>query len=244
MRHALERGAEPAAAPGNRTLPKAPLEKDSAHLAHKIGVLGPATGRNRDSRPSQSGNRDGGGYEIRTREGVNPTRFPSERHRPLGESSVGERTGCHACVASRGARSPCQPERAVGRELQRPGEVAVGTSRPVCLTPRFLARRYLAQLPQGRKTARVSELFWVREEPLFMPGVRRSAVQGPGSWPKAPGVPHLHRHVSHWRPCPRVNASLIIATVSSGHASSMSMVSTSTRHPAAVRAFRRARSAR
>ena len=33
-----------------------------------------------------------GGYEIRTREGVNPTRFPSERHRPLGESSVGKDT--------------------------------------------------------------------------------------------------------------------------------------------------------
>lgn len=32
----------------------------------------------------------GGGCEIRTREGVNPTRFPSERHRPLGESSIGQ----------------------------------------------------------------------------------------------------------------------------------------------------------
>lgn len=29
----------------------------------------------------------GGEYEIRTREGVNPTRFPSVRHRPLGEFS-------------------------------------------------------------------------------------------------------------------------------------------------------------
>jgi hypothetical protein len=31
----------------------------------------------------------GGGYEIRTREGFPPTRFPSVRPRPLGESSVG-----------------------------------------------------------------------------------------------------------------------------------------------------------
>lgn len=31
---------------------------------------------------------DGGGYEIRTREAVTPTRFPSVRHRPLGESSM------------------------------------------------------------------------------------------------------------------------------------------------------------
>lgn len=29
-----------------------------------------------------------GGYEIRTREAVTPTRFPSVRHRPLGESSI------------------------------------------------------------------------------------------------------------------------------------------------------------
>jgi hypothetical protein len=29
----------------------------------------------------------GGGYEIRTREGLPPTRFPSVRPRPLGESS-------------------------------------------------------------------------------------------------------------------------------------------------------------
>ena len=29
----------------------------------------------------------GGGWGIRTPEGVNPTRFPSVRHRPLGESS-------------------------------------------------------------------------------------------------------------------------------------------------------------
>ena len=33
-------------------------------------------------------NPDGGGYEIRTREAVTPTRFPSVRHRPLGESSM------------------------------------------------------------------------------------------------------------------------------------------------------------
>ena len=35
----------------------------------------------------RSQNPDGGGYEIRTREAVTPTRFPSVRHRPLGEFS-------------------------------------------------------------------------------------------------------------------------------------------------------------
>ena len=40
----------------------------------------------------------GGGYEIRTREGVNPTRFPSVRHRPLGESSKAAMNGAIAYV--------------------------------------------------------------------------------------------------------------------------------------------------
>src|SRR5947207_9386542 len=37
--------------------------------------------------------RGGGGCEIRTREGLPPTRFPSVRPRPLGESSAGKLTG-------------------------------------------------------------------------------------------------------------------------------------------------------
>src|SRR6476661_8495520 len=36
--------------------------------------------------------RDCGGWEIRTPEGFIPTRFPSERHRPLGESSSARRS--------------------------------------------------------------------------------------------------------------------------------------------------------
>ena len=34
----------------------------------------------------------GGGWEIRTPEGLPPTRFPSVRPRPLGESSAGKPT--------------------------------------------------------------------------------------------------------------------------------------------------------
>ena len=37
---------------------------------------------------------------------------------------------------------------------------------------RFPARRYLAELPQGRKAARVSELFRVRGEPFVLRAVR------------------------------------------------------------------------
>jgi hypothetical protein len=46
----------------------------------------------------------GGGCGIRTREGVNPTRFPSERHRPLGESSARKVTGNHKPGANRRTR--------------------------------------------------------------------------------------------------------------------------------------------
>ena len=42
---------------------------------------------------SKSPSHSGGGCGIRTREGVNPTRFPSVRHRPLGESSARKVTG-------------------------------------------------------------------------------------------------------------------------------------------------------
>jgi hypothetical protein len=41
----------------------------------------------------ESAGHGGGGCGIRTREGLHPTRFPSVRPRPLGESSAGKLTG-------------------------------------------------------------------------------------------------------------------------------------------------------
>ena len=87
----------------------------------------------KDSHPSQSGNRGGGGYEIRTREGVNPTRFPSERHRPLGESSAGNLT--RAGTGPQLADDPAVVERQEGRRRaprgrpRRCGRVGRGSSR-------------------------------------------------------------------------------------------------------------------
>ena len=52
------------------------------------------------SGPSFSPVRLGGGYEIRTREGLPPTRFPSVRPRPLGESSVENNTRPDAVLAN------------------------------------------------------------------------------------------------------------------------------------------------
>src|SRR5436190_1048689 len=73
-----------------------------------------------------------GGCEIRTREGLPPTRFPSVRPRPLGESSGGESTG-------RGSR----------------GRTPYTGGRP-------LVRRSPREIPQGRKAARVSGFWRVR----------------------------------------------------------------------------------
>jgi hypothetical protein len=42
--------------------------------------------------------RTGGGCEIRTREGLPPTRFPSVRPRPLGESSAGKLIDSQLCT--------------------------------------------------------------------------------------------------------------------------------------------------
>ena len=43
---------------------------------------------NKTPEPQQVPGSGGGGWGIRTPEGLHPTRFPSVRHRPLGESSV------------------------------------------------------------------------------------------------------------------------------------------------------------
>jgi integrase-like protein len=56
-------------------------------------------------RPGVCAGSAGGGCGIRTREGVNPTRFPSVRHRPLGESSASKHSR-----AVRGAAHPPAPQ--------------------------------------------------------------------------------------------------------------------------------------
>ena len=46
------------------------------------------SGNTKTPEPQQVPGSGGGGWGIRTPEGLHPTRFPSVRHRPLGESSV------------------------------------------------------------------------------------------------------------------------------------------------------------
>ena len=91
-------------------------------LGARIVLQGAKSPENEDSRPGQGGNRGGGGYEIRTREGVNPTRFPSERHRPLGESSVEDDTGSGLAEPNGHGQPPGPSRRAnTGVDLARTG---------------------------------------------------------------------------------------------------------------------------
>lgn len=68
------------------------------------------------------GESNGGGYEIRTREGLPPTRFPSVRPRPLGESSAANNTRRWRVLANTFAED--RPER--GRAAVRSSFGGVG----------------------------------------------------------------------------------------------------------------------
>src|SRR5262245_3914498 len=111
-----------------------------------------------------------GGCEIRTREGLPPTRFPSVRPRPLGESSAGKLT--------------VQP-RARGS-----GAGSLAARLDWRLAPRTALSR---QPPQGRKAARVRGLCRVCGGPLPVPSrVQTMAGDAPSTAhenPAGPGVP-------------------------------------------------------
>ena len=64
-------------------------EREAASMGRKPDRAPAAYGRGEDGKtPESHGFRGGGGgWGIRTPEGLHPTRFPSVRHRPLGESS-------------------------------------------------------------------------------------------------------------------------------------------------------------
>ncbi len=94
---------------------------------------------------------------------VNPTRFPSERHRPLGESSAEEATGRRR--ARRNHRVEWPRERSSARWGTRPGRL-VGREPLTYTRPQPPMWRHHAELPQGRKAARVGTLCRVRGGPF------------------------------------------------------------------------------
>src|SRR5688572_2918117 len=85
-----------------------------------------------------------GGCEIRTREGVTPTRFPSVRTRPLCESSAGKNTGAQDPPHPSDHAGPATPPHSDHAVAAVPGGLARLAHRP-------LVRRHPAELPQGRK---------------------------------------------------------------------------------------------
>ncbi len=99
---------------------------------------------------------NGGEWGIRTPEGVNPTRFPSVRHRPLGEFSTAAKSGLGYLTRDRAVvpTTPCAgPVRRHGFGLYNG-----------CW---LLAWRHPGQIPQDGNVARVTGLWRVREGSLL-----------------------------------------------------------------------------
>ena len=120
--------------------------------------------------------RFGGGWGIRTPEGFHPTRFPSVRHRPLGESSVGAgmrtRGRPHEMLPDFGSRSvhgradaSCCDIRSVSHRAVEQVEwktaPRVAPSRPI---------------PPGRKRSKGNRALAGARGVFFMPPHRRCAV--------------------------------------------------------------------
>ena len=102
---------------------------------------------------------NGGEWGIRTPEGLHPTRFPSVRHRPLGEFSwvaSALRATAHNILPDAGG---C-PVHARLSAVRYTG----------C---RLLTWRHPGQLPQGGDAARVTGLWRVREGSFSMPAPRQ-----------------------------------------------------------------------
>ena len=98
----------------------------------------------------------GGGWGIRTPEGFHPTRFPSVRHRPLGESSWTARERWPSRILPGGCS---------GSRRMKGG--------PVIQWARLPAWRHPGQLPQSGNAARVTGLWRVRGESFqFLPAQR------------------------------------------------------------------------
>ena len=122
----------------------------------------------------------GGEWGIRTPEGLHPTRFPSVRHRPLGEFSwpVAELPQPPEIIPVRARRS-LRPLTVTRMNCDTPG-LGCRSARRVAFHPRLarsrraavaltrlLAWRHPGQLPQGGNAARVTGLWRVREGSYF-----------------------------------------------------------------------------
>ena len=123
----------------------------------------------------------GGGWGIRTPEGLHPTRFPSVRHRPLGESSR-RSTRRQPRATRKEYIGPSIPgaspgrwdlSRKAGRDGSQPGAGSGSLSLgPSC--------GVIQRIPQDRKVARVSRLWRVREGSSRLPAAagRSARVAG------------------------------------------------------------------
>ena len=80
-------GARPTRAPRSGPTPTSRTSTGPSSRRCRPSAPNPSASATREAAGVAAGRR-GGGCGIRTREGLHPTRFPSVRHRPLGESSA------------------------------------------------------------------------------------------------------------------------------------------------------------
>ena len=159
------------------------LDAVSARLedvrAHKLwGICGDSAPRSPEN-PGITrihGVSGGGGWGIRTPEGFHPTRFPSVRHRPLGESS--------------GAAARAEPQHPTGRPAPgHPARRRVARPSASYTGRRLPAWRHPGQLPQGGNAARATGLWRVRGGSFFFasPLLRRASLAGRPAARERPG---------------------------------------------------------
>src|ERR1700712_1293728 len=120
-----------------------------------------------------------GEWGIRTPEGLHPTRFPSVRHRPLGEFSwrdAGEITR--------------RPQRILRDAAPRHYSFSADTVN----SSRLLAWRHPGQLPQGGNAARVTGLWRVREGSFFVKALVESHLLPPV---RGHGCSQWHISIAH-----------------------------------------------
>ena len=157
------------------------------------------------------GMKDGGGWGIRTPEGLHPTRFPSVRHRPLGESSrrstsrlvqqtrnisdAPDRVPIDRTVRGGGIGHPCVTG-PTGRGAGAPSPSGTLSPGPSC--------GVIQRIPQDRKVARVSGLWRVhggslRSRAHRLPWRRRVPLLSAEDWGLEPPSPSDHEGAA----CPR-----------------------------------------
>ena len=166
-------GVRRAVPPSTCTIRRCPRLLSTSSSSSSVWGFSSCHDKTPESYESRGG---GGGWGIRTPEGLHPTRFPSVRHRPLGESSR-RSTRRQPRATRKEYIGPPIPGASPGRwDLSRragwDGSQPGAGSGSLSLGP---SCGVIQRIPQDRKVARVSRLWRVREGSSRARAVKRTA---------------------------------------------------------------------